>query len=110
MADDITDKQIIKFCNEKIRSLANTFWEAHFRAQAVLEDYKVGSIEELLAKTPDDALVADGSESDGRTRLSAQDIRNVRAVLLKFGDFMAEEVQTNITRLDAIAKSHTNTL
>ncbi len=110
MSDDVTSKQVILFCGEKLRPLANILWEACFKARAFLEDYKVAGIDDILAKTADDSIVADGSDQDGRNRISAADIRNTRKLLIEFSDFMDDEVQTGISRLDAIAKSHTNTL
>ncbi len=107
---EINDPQLARFCNEKIRPLANALWESYFRSDALVEDYDVVGIDTILGKAADEDLVADGSESDGRTRISAQDVRNMHKLLDEFKNFLDGEVQPGISRLQAIAKSHTNTL
>lgn len=103
---EITDPQVIKFCNEKIRPLADLVYSSYYKSLSLTSDYENGKINELLSIWGSEDLVADGSETDGRTRLSRQDLEYEYKILFDFIAYLESEVAPGITRLSIISKSH----
>ena len=65
---DITNPQVVKFCNERLRHFAD-YEIGKYREAKTLVAYAMAG--DILAVTPNTAdLVLDGSEVDGRGRIS----------------------------------------
>jgi len=107
---EITDPQIVKFCNEKIRPLADSVYSSYYKSLSLVSDYVSGDIAGNLQKWASDDLVADGSEVDGRTRLTRQDLEYEYKILFDFIAFLEAEVTSGVSRLSIISKSHINSL
>ena len=70
---DITNPDVLVFTNEKIRILAE--WLLAFRAElpAVISQWH-GTVVPAMAGDTGTDMIFDGSEADGRTQLSKNDI------------------------------------
>jgi hypothetical protein len=69
-----TNPQAILIANEKLRPLADRLGQVYNYCKMAQDEY---AAEGWLALFPNDAeLIEDGSATDGRTRLTNQDVRN----------------------------------
>ena len=66
---DITNPQVVKLCNERLRHFADYEIGAYREAKTLLAYAAAGGVAKLVSAVPDD-LVSDGSETDGRGRIS----------------------------------------
>lgn len=78
--------QVIKFANEGLRPAANNFASAYFAAKSLLSAYDATGMQALLGDDPQFSnMLEDGSESDGRPRISAGGVKltveNIRALV-----------------------------
>ena len=69
----IDNPQARKFCNERIRVLADLFSRGYREANAIIAEFELKEISNLI---PDDAseVIVDGAESDGRTPINGHDV------------------------------------
>lgn len=79
---DITDAAAIRFCNERIRPLADTIAKVYSQIQSIGLEYQSKN---LGAVIPDDptAIVQDSSvtNNDGRTPISGHDVNQMLALV-----------------------------
>lgn len=68
-----TNPQAIRVSNERFRSLADRLAQLYHYARAVQAQIKAEGIDSLFAANSD--ALADGSETDGRTPLTNDDIK-----------------------------------
>jgi len=69
---DITDTQAIKFVNEQIRPLAEAMQALDYRIQACLTQWYASA--SALFPVDADAILQDGREAEGVSRLSGNDV------------------------------------
>lgn len=98
---DITNPQAVKFCNEKVRVLADSLLQAIATARQFDSDYGAISGDTLFPNTSD--LIADGSDVDGRSRVQAQVVRAIRTQAQDLLTWAATGNPTRETRLRSIA-------
>jgi hypothetical protein len=60
----ITDPTAVKFCNEKIRVMADSMAQNYYTAKAIVNEWNATGISSLI--TNDSSEVIDGSRQDGR--------------------------------------------
>jgi hypothetical protein len=107
---DITDPQVVVFANNRIRPLADKLYSAYYAAKSVNQDYNAGDIGTQINTAGSGNLIADGSEVDGRTRITGGDIYNMITLLQAFIAFVEGGNVTAAARLDVLSKPHVNTL
>lgn len=78
MADN-TDKQIITFANERVRPLADAIEQLYLKATAFQAAYAAGGLATLITSAGAANTIADGSDSDGRKRITGTHIINFKA-------------------------------
>ena len=84
---DITEPQVVKFTNEVVRPLAESFRALKTRVDAALVTWD-GTIS---TETPDDASVlADEREAEGVSRLTGADLNSFVAKLTGFKNIMEQ--------------------
>lgn len=103
---EITNPQVIKFANERIRSIANIVYNAYWQSKSIIEDYNAGDIGTKINDEGSGNLVADGSAVDGRTRITGGDIFNVITALGEFIDYYEGGTVTQADRTDVFSKPH----
>jgi hypothetical protein len=105
---EINNPQVVLFANERVRTIADSLYSAYFRSKSILEDYASGQIGSLIDSAGASELVADGSDSDGRTRITGGDIYNIITALEQFVNFIEGQAVTTADRTDVISKPHVN--
>jgi hypothetical protein len=105
---EIDDPQVVRFGNEAARPISDILNGAYWEALQVLQDYNVGQIGSLINDAGAGELIADGSATDGRTRITGGDIYNLVTALQAFQAFMEGGAVSAADRRDVIAKPHVN--
>jgi len=100
---EITDPQVIAFSNQELRPVADALFQAYYRAKELNQNYVAGNIGSLINTAGAGNLLHDGSEVDGRTRITGGDIYNFITLI---GDFISFTDAPG--RLDVITKPHVN--
>lgn len=103
---EITNPQVVTFANTRIRPIADKLYSTYYHAKSVLGDYNVGDIGSKIDSAGAGNLISDGSEIDGRTRISGGDIYNIITALQEFIDYVEGGTVTTAERIDIIAKPH----
>ena len=80
---DIVNPQVVTFANERCRVIADELERVCTHIDAWLVDYAAQGIAALITAEGASNNVADGSETDGRQRVTGTEIINLRAGLLQ---------------------------
>lgn len=81
-----TNPQAVKLANERFRPLADRLTQSYHFCKALRDQIAAEGIESLFTK--DDDVVEDGSDIDGRSRLTNADIKGMIASVDEFLAFM----------------------
>ena len=74
---EITNPEAVKFCNEKVRTIADQLAQLYYAAKAVSQEW-VANPDLATNIAYDNAdLVVDGSTTDGRHPISGVEVNNV---------------------------------
>lgn len=78
----ITDPTAVKFCNERVRVLADVLGQSYWSAKAFLAEwnssnYGPSNLPDLIPN--DTSLVVDGSATDGRKQITGALVRGIVA-------------------------------
>jgi hypothetical protein len=80
---DVTDPEIIRFANEGLRPAMDRLAAAYLQAKALLSSYDASGLVSKIPPTAD--YLADGSDVDGRPRITAGGVllsmENLRSLL-----------------------------
>ena len=101
-----SDPQVVKFANEQIRPVADDLYRFYYRAQEIVNNYNAGDIGTKITAAGSAELLADGSISDGRTRVTGGDIFNLITALQAFVLFVENGVVPQADRVAVITKPH----
>lgn len=71
----ITDPQAVKFCNEKVRVMADTLTSNYWTCKAIVAEWNATSMSAKITNTADN--VVDGSASDGRSPITGAMANNI---------------------------------
>lgn len=74
---DITNPEATKFCNEKIRVMADILGQAYFSAKAIKAEWDANNMGALLPVSSD--VVVDGAATDGRHVITGNDAQGIIA-------------------------------
>lgn len=78
---DITNAQVVRFSNERCRTLADTFVHSYYALLSFQSDYSALGIAALLASSSGTDVVVDGSLTDGRIPVTKNSIVNMSATI-----------------------------
>ena len=101
----IDNPQAVKFCNEKIRVLADVLLTAYRTAEAVVDFYYANPDLAATFSGRSADFVADGSELDGRTRLTGDD---VLLLISRANELLSDYRATNNAKLNTVLKVAVN--
>lgn len=76
---DITNPQVVKFCNEKVRTAADLIEKTRRTCEQLLVDL-VG-VETLVQAAADKDQIDDGSKTDGRKVIAKENIAQLKFVV-----------------------------
>lgn len=102
------DPQVVAFSNNRVRPMADVIYSAYFRAKSVLADYNAGNIGTLIDNEGAGELIADGSATDGRTRITGGDIYNFITACQELVDYVEGGAVATLDRNTTITKPHVN--
>jgi len=94
---EITNSEAVRFCNEKVRTVADRFAQLYYAAKAVADEWTANNLGTLFVSG--EGPVVDGSATDGRHPLSADD---VTLVIVRCNELVAD--------LEANSNAKLNTL
>lgn len=107
---DIANTQVIKFCNEEVRPLADRLYQAYYESKEVLADYTAGDIGTKINDGGASNFIGDSSDMDGRTRITGGDVYNFITALQQFVAYVEGTAVTTADRTTVITKPHVNGL
>ena len=78
---DVTNPQLVLWANQRVRPLVNKLQNILLSAQQFQTDYANQSISSQITTAGGANLMADGSDVDGRPRVSGTQIQNLKAAI-----------------------------
>lgn len=105
---EITDAQVIRFSNERVRTIADSLYSTYFRCKSIIDDYNAADIGTKINDGGAGNLVADGSDIDGRTRITGGDIYNLVTAIQQFINYVEGQAVDTTDRTTTITKPHVN--
>lgn len=99
---DLSNPQLVHFCNEDVRQLADRLAALDVALTPFLETYNARDLGTIIEAGGAGNLIDDGSEQDGRTRVVGGDVYNFVTLI--------QDLQTFITtgRRDVIYRWQVN--
>lgn len=79
MPEAVTNPLAVKFANEQVRRIADTYGRTLFDTDKVLALWRAHGLAELIPN--DDSLIADGAGSDGRRAITGADLHGMIGLL-----------------------------
>lgn len=79
---DITNPQVVRFCNEELRPTGDRYITLYWWAKSTVDKWTAGNLAASCPSTAD--FVADGSDTDGRGRLTGTLVNGAIATLQAF--------------------------
>lgn len=98
---DNSNPQAVRFANERCRVFAEALLTAIRTAKAFVELYDAGSLDSIFPATADN--IADGSEVDGRPRLSNNAVRALKTAAQDVVTWAGQGTPTREVRLRAMS-------
>ncbi|MEO0250156.1 MAG: hypothetical protein ABIN58_11655, partial [candidate division WOR-3 bacterium] len=96
---DITNAQIVRFANERARVFADALEEAYLTAKRLQDEYNA-----LGVTIPDTAdLVADGSDVDGRKRITGSHLVAIKSLADALVTYMEAGTPSRISRINQVS-------
>lgn len=93
----ITDPEAVKFCNEKVRVMADALGVAYFSAKAILAEWYANDMGTLIPVSSD--VVVDGSATDGRHVITGND---ATAIINRASEIVADMEANNSAKLNTV--------
>lgn len=104
MSETIDDPGLVKFANEVLRPMADRIGAVYYRARMVVDAWDAGGLGEI-ATANGSAVIADGSDRDGRTPLTGDD---AHALVERLRSFLADLDADNGARRRVVLKAAVN--
>ena len=95
---ELSNPQLVDFANSYLRPLADALAKAHLDLQPVEDTYNARDLGTVINDGGAGNLIADGSVSDGRTRITGGDVFNFITLINDLQGFLTQG------RLDVIFK------
>jgi hypothetical protein len=99
---EIENPQLTAFCNSSLRVIADKLAAVDLVLAGIKEEYEAKLLGTIINDAGSTNLIADGSATDGRTRVSGGDVFNLITLLTDLQAFVTEG------RRDVIAKWQVN--
>lgn len=100
---EINDVQLRDFCNSDLRIIADLLTRLDVRATGAIETYNARNLGSIIDSAGAGNLIADGSETDGRTRCVGGDVYNFVTLMTELEAFFAAN-----SRRDVVGKWQVN--
>ncbi len=100
---DITNPEVVRFCNEKVRALADLATRYHYAALALLNEWDATGMGALIPNTAD--VVVDGSAGDGRSPITGAMVNQFQGHM---DTMVADLVANNNAKLNILLQIEVN--
>jgi hypothetical protein len=90
---DITDPQVVKWANERARTISDKLTATYYALSAYVADYVSGGIAAKIVAAGASGTIADGATTDGRSLITGTSIVNLKAAV----DQMKTAFETAVT-------------
>lgn len=84
----LDNAQLIEFCNDELRQIADRFVALKIRVDAAYEEYTARNLGTVINDGGSSNPVLDGSATDGRTIATGGDVYNLITMMQDFQTFM----------------------
>ena len=84
----LDNAQLVEFCNDELRQIADRFVALKIRVDAAYEEYNARDLGTVINNGGSTNPVLDGSASDGRTIATGGDVFNLITLMTDFQTFM----------------------
>jgi hypothetical protein len=98
----LDNPQLVEFCNDELRQIADRFVQLKIRVDAAHEEYQARNLGNVIEDGGSANPVLDGSAIDGRTIATGGDVYNLITLLTDFQTFL------NASRVDVLYKWQVN--
>ncbi|HQX52187.1 MAG TPA: hypothetical protein PLR25_19870 [Planctomycetaceae bacterium] len=98
----LDNAQLVEFCNDELRQIADKFVALKIRVDAAYEEYNARNLGTIINDGGSSGPVLDGSASDGRTIGTGGDVFNMVTLMADFQTFMTSG------RVDVVYKWQVN--
>ena len=100
---DITDPEAVRFCNEKVRALADAATRYYYLSKELTNEWDATG---MAAKIPDDSSeIIDGSAQDGRSTITGANVNGLKGHV----DTMIADLEaSNNTKLNILLNIEVN--
>lgn len=95
---DITNPEAVRFCNERIRRVADQLAQTYYLAKEVHQEWTANNMGTIIAYN-DASLVVDGSAADGRHPISGID---ANSLMNRLGEFVADYEANDAAKLNTV--------
>lgn len=95
---EITNPEAVKFCNERVRTVADRLAQMYYEAKAVSDEWTANNLGAIIAYDNTD-LVVDGSATDGRHPVSGAD---VNGLMNRLNELVADMQANNNAKLNTV--------
>jgi hypothetical protein len=98
----LDNPQLVEFCNDELRQIADRFVALKIRVDAAYEEYNARNLGTIINDGGASNPVLDGSATDGRTIATGGDVFNLVTLMQDFQTFMTSG------RIDVLYKWQVN--
>ena len=98
----LDNAQLVDFCNDELRQIADKFVALKIRVDAAYEEYNARNLGTIINDGGPSNPVLDGSATDGRTIGTGGDVYNMVTLMADFQTFMTSG------RIDVLYKWQVN--
>lgn len=99
---EIDNPQLRSFCNDSLRRVSNQLADIDQKLTGIIAEYNAKGLGTIINDGGSSNLIADGSASDGRTRVAGGDVYNLITLLTDLQTFVTQG------RRDVLAKWQVN--
>ncbi len=86
----LDNAQLIEFCNDELRQIADKFVSLKIRADSAYAEYNARNLGTIINDGGSSGNVLDGSATDGRTIATGGDVFNAVTLINDFRTFMTQ--------------------
>lgn len=100
---DITNAEAVRFCNEKVRPLADVATRYYYASKALVNEWNATDMTSKIPNTAD--VVMDGSAVDGRSPITGANVVGLKNAVAAF---VADLEANNNAKLNVLLRIEVN--
>jgi hypothetical protein len=100
---EINDPTAVRFCNEKVRPMADALETAYRSAAAIVDEWNATGMADLVTNTQDEII--DGAQQDGRNVITGA---QATAIITRAMEFIADYEAGGNAKLNTVLQVSVN--